>query len=64
MSIDWSRIEPIEGCFNKEALEHYIDELSKLKLGGIQVFVTLHHFTHPMWFEKLGHFQNIENLKY
>ncbi|HOV69736.1 MAG TPA: family 1 glycosylhydrolase, partial [Clostridia bacterium] len=64
MSIEWSRIEPAEGRFDTEAVKHYIDELALLKKHGIKVFVTLHHFTHPLWFEKLGQFYILENVKY
>lgn len=63
-SIEWSRIEPQEGSFKEEELRHYIDELSYLKENGIQTFVTLVHFTVPLWFEKKGGFKSLENLKY
>lgn len=64
MSLEWSRIEPVEGEFNKEATDHYLSELALLKENGIQVFLTLIHFTTPAWFIKKGGFQNIENLRY
>ncbi|HBC74771.1 MAG TPA: glycoside hydrolase family 1 protein [Candidatus Wallbacteria bacterium] len=64
MSIEWSRIEPAEGAFNAEAMAHYIDLLVRLKEAGMTVYVTLHHFTHPQWFEELGGFQKLSNLKY
>lgn len=57
MSIEWSRIEPTEGCFSDEAMEHYIDEINYLKDKGIKVLVTLHHFSNPIWFEKKGGFK-------
>lgn len=63
-SVEWSRIEPEEGCFDSKAAEHYIAFFSHLKEMGIKVFVTLVHFTHPQWFEKLGHFMTADNLKY
>ena len=63
-SIEWSRIEPVEGQFNHEALEHYVDELRCLKESGIKTFVTLIHFTVPRWFFLKGRFDNIENMKY
>ena len=63
-SMEWSRIEPQEGNFKEEELRHYIDELSYLKENGIQTFVTLVHFTVPLWFEKKGGFKSLENLKY
>ena len=63
-SVEWSRIEPEEGVFNKDALDHYVRLFSALKERGIKVFATLVHFTHPLWFEKLGSFTKPENLKY
>jgi len=64
MSIEWSRIEPVEGQWDVSAVNHYIDLLTYLNQRGIQVFVTLHHFTHPLWFEQQGGFRKRENLRY
>lgn len=64
MSVEWSRIEPSEGEFNKDALEHYLDELSVLKEKGIKIFLTLVHFTVPKCFADLGGFKKMENYKY
>lgn len=62
MSAEWSRLEPEEGVHDKEALQRYLKMLESLKQRGIQVFLTLHHFTHPLWFEKKGGFQKRENV--
>ncbi len=35
-----------------------------LKENGIKVFVTLVHFTIPLWFDRLGGFGDLKNLKY
>jgi beta-glucosidase len=64
MSIEWSRIEPAQGEFNTEALDHYKEVIDDLKERGLKVFLTLWHFTHPQWFEDLGGFGKRENLKY
>ena len=64
MSIEWSRIEPIEGQFEQKEIDHYVKLLSRLCEEGIKPYVTLHHFTHPLWYEKLGGFNNEENVKY
>ena len=62
MSIEWSRIEPVEGKWNQEAVQHYVELLSLLRENGIRPMVTLHHFTHPQWFEEKGEFNQAGNL--
>lgn len=64
LGVEWARIEPHEGEFNKEATEHYIRELALLKEKGIKTFVTLVHFSLPKWFADKGDFQSLENIKY
>ncbi len=56
-SIEWARIEPEEGKFNAEAIEHYRAVLSALNARGIKPFVTLWHFTLPLWFSEKGGFE-------
>jgi beta-glucosidase len=53
-SIEWSRIEPSEGSWNREALEHYRAVIQALKRRGLEPVVTLHHFTNPAWFTRAG----------
>ncbi len=64
MSIEWSRLEPEHGVFNAEALSRYLDLLERLTSHGMKVAITLHHWSHPLWFEKLGGFRNRENIHY
>ena len=55
ISIEWARIEPREGQFDLEQIEHYRKVLLDLKSKGLTAFVTLHHFTLPNWLaEKRG----------
>jgi beta-glucosidase len=55
MSLEWSRIEPEEGKFSEEALDHYREILADLKKRNIKNIVTLWHWTSPIWFsEKYG----------
>ncbi|MBA65501.1 MAG: hypothetical protein CMG55_06850 [Candidatus Marinimicrobia bacterium] len=63
-SIEWSRIEPERGVFNLDAINHYRDLCDSLLKNNITPVVTLHHFTHPIWFEELGAFEKQENIKY
>ncbi|MBI4927362.1 MAG: glycoside hydrolase family 1 protein [Anaerolineae bacterium] len=62
LSVEWSRIEPVEGQYDPAAVAHYLDELRLLKEAGLQVYVTLVHFTVPLWFEQKGGFRSLENL--
>lgn len=64
LSLEWSRIEPEEGQWNEEALNHYQEVLDNLQKKGMKAFVTLLHFTLPLWFAKKGGFERKENIKY
>lgn len=55
-SIEWSRVEPEEGKFNAEAIEYYKTVLRALDRRGITPFVTLWHFTLPIWLSRRGGF--------
>jgi len=63
-SVEWSRVEPAEGAWNVEAVEHYKHYAAELKRRGIEPVVTLFHFTLPVWFVKRGGFENRANVKY
>lgn len=56
LSLEWSRIEPTEGRWDPAALERYRAMLEALRDRGMRPFVTLHHFTNPLWFENRGAF--------
>lgn len=56
LSLEWARIEPQEGVFDHEAIAHYKRVLRALRARGIEPFVTLWHFTLPLWFVKKGGF--------
>ena len=54
ISVEWSRIETAEGRFNAVAIEHYRKMLREMHRCGLKTFVTLHHFTNPLWLAKQG----------
>jgi beta-glucosidase len=54
LSIEWSRIEPVEGHFSAAALDHYASVARALRKRGLEPVVTLHHFTNPAWFTRRG----------
>lgn len=53
-SLEWSRIEPEEHTWNDEEVEHYRAVIRELQERGIEPYVTLWHFTNPLWFSKSG----------
>jgi len=53
-SIEWSRIEPQDGVFSDEALQHYGDVIDALCERHIEPVVTLHHYTIPRWLAEKG----------
>jgi beta-glucosidase len=53
-SVEWARIEPEEGRFDEEAIDHYRDVLLACQENGIMPIVTLHHFTSPQWLIRAG----------
>lgn len=63
-SIEWSRIEPEEGRFNVQEIEHYRQVLKSLKARNIKTMVTLFHFTLPLWLAKMGGFANSKSVFY
>ncbi|MDB5186741.1 MAG: putative beta-glucosidase [Candidatus Saccharibacteria bacterium] len=63
-SIEWSRVEPQEGAWNAEAIEHYKQYIDQLRRRNIEPVVTLFHFTLPVWFSEMGGFEKRRNVKY
>jgi beta-glucosidase len=51
-SIEWSRIQPRENVWIDEAIAHYQEIIDILIKNNIEPMVTIHHFTHPLWFIK------------
>ena len=56
-SVEWARIEPEEGKFDEDAIKHYREVLQALRARNIEPFITLWHFTLPLWFSESGGFE-------
>lgn len=56
LSIEWARIEPEEGAYDRIAIAHYREVLQAAHAAGITPWVCLHHFTLPRWFAESGGF--------
>lgn len=63
-SVEWSRVEPEEGAWNAEAIEHYKTYVTTMKDRGIEPILTLFHFTLPVWFAERGGFEHRKNIQY
>ncbi len=64
LSLEWSRIEPQEGVFAQSEIEHYRRVLTALRERGLEPFVTLHHFTNPLWLARKGGWENPKAVDY
>lgn len=57
LGIEWSRLCPDSpDRFDEKEITHYRKVLEALKERGLTVFLTLHHFTEPLWFFDRGSF--------
>lgn len=57
LSVEWARIEPVEGKFDTEAMAHYARVAKALQDRGLHPGITLWHFTLPLWFSERGGFE-------
>lgn len=64
LSIEWARIEPREGEFDQNEIEHYKQVLKSLKDKNITVMLTLWHFTLPKWLAQKGGWENFHSPYY
>ena len=53
-SIEWARIEPVEGQFDEKEIKHYRKVLECCRENDIEPIVTMHHFTSPKWLIENG----------
>jgi len=54
LSVEWSRIEPEPDRWDESALAFYREILLGARARGLTPFVTLHHFTNPLWLAARG----------
>ena len=63
-SIEWSRIQPEEGKFDIEEIEHYREVIKALRERGLEPFATLWHSTNPIWIRDIGGWENSKTADY
>ncbi len=63
-SVEWARIEPEEGKFDENEIEHYRKVIACCKAHGVEPLVTLLHFTSPVWLIQKGGWEAESTIEY
>lgn len=63
-SVEWARIEPEEGQFDENEIDHYRRVIACCKENGVEPVVTLMHFTSPVWLIKKGGWEAESTIEY
>ena len=63
-TIEWSRIEPEEGRWDPDAIDHYKKYIAELKKRDLEPILNIWHWTAPVWFDQMGGFEKRRNLFY
>jgi len=63
-SLEWSRIQPEEGKFDRLEIEHCRKVLVALRERGIKSMVTVWHWTLPVWFSEIGGWESSKSNDY
>lgn len=63
-SLEWSRIQPEEGKFDRLEIEHCKKVLLALRERGVKSMLTVWHWTLPIWFSELGGWENGKSSAY
>ncbi|MBK1812283.1 glycoside hydrolase family 1 protein [Clostridium sp. YIM B02505] len=63
-SLEWARIEPSKGNFDKNEIEHYRDMINFCHDNGVTPIVTLHHFSSPRWLISEGGWESETTVEY
>ncbi|MFA4833719.1 MAG: glycoside hydrolase family 1 protein [Patescibacteria group bacterium] len=64
LGIEWSRIEPEEGKWDRKEIEHYRKVLENLKANNLKVVLTLWHWANPTWLAESGGWSNKKTIEH
>lgn len=64
LSIEWSRIQPTPDSWDEDAIEFYRQLLRGMQERKLMPYVTLHHFTSPLWVTEFGGWENPEVVEW
>lgn len=62
--IEWSRVEPEEGKWDKKSLDYYRSYIQEIIDLGLEPILNIWHWTMPTWFTDMGAFEKRKNIKY
>lgn len=57
-SVEWQRIEPEPGRWDEKAVSHYVSMVRALRKRKMEPFVTIWHWTLPLWLSGSGGIMN------
>ena len=63
-SIEWARVEPEEGKFDEQEIEHYREVIACCRAHSVEPIVTLMHFTSPVWLIRKGGWEAESTVEY
>jgi len=63
-SLSWGKIEPFEGDFDDNALQHYVDVCDELIRNNIKPIIIIKDYRDPIWFAHKGGFEKEKNITY
>ena len=58
LGIEWAKLEPEDGRFDRGAIEHYRKIFESLKRNNLKICLTLYHWVLPLWFAEQGGWEN------
>ncbi|MEI8360753.1 MAG: glycoside hydrolase family 1 protein [bacterium] len=64
MGLEWSRIEPEEGKFDKNVIQNYKKMFISLKKRNIKLALTLWHWTNPTWISEADGWTNHKTVNF
>ncbi len=56
--LDWARLEPQRGMYDREVIDDYRFRLESARRRGLSIWITLHDVGLPAWFARAGGFMD------
>lgn len=63
LGIEWARVEPEQGVYDADVVNHYRKILESLRRHGIKICLTMNHWVLPQWVERQDDWLNPKTLE-